>query len=73
MASPIPEDTDMDAETDAESAEEPEEDASTLSFMDDGDSNTGDPYWMLFKTVVTHADETGQSTAKPFLTLPNKR
>ena len=66
----------MDEDTETDNADEDEEDAdednSMLSVGDDV-VTTGDPYWLLFKAIATHTDGSGKSTAKAFLTLPNRR
>lgn len=48
------------------------EDLSMLSIGEE-ELATGNPFWLLFKSVATHTDEKGKSTVKPFLKLPNRR
>ncbi|XP_067945501.1 protein polybromo-1-like isoform X2 [Watersipora subatra] len=66
----------MDEDTDTDNAEDEDDDAdednSMLSLGDDL-ITTGDPYWLLFKAIATHTDDSGKSAAKPFLVLPNRR
>lgn len=75
----------MDQETESEVSEDDEdaatedapgvddvEDTSMLSLGEE-ELLAGNPYWLLFKAVVTHTDERGNTIAKPFQTLPNRR
>lgn len=75
----------MDQETESEATDdEGEDEAAEDEAAEDGEDTsmlsigeeelcTGNPYWLLFKAVVTQTDEKNRPMAKPFLKLPNRR